>query len=140
MSFLIARLNATDAATVWPKVEPFLAPAIARCRALYTPDDVRDLVTQPGSGGPDAWSLWICCEGDRLLGAWTSSPHYYPRCKVLDLCFAGGREMSRYFEFAGAETEKFARENGFYSLRGGGRRGWGRLGMRFVGWMWERVL
>lgn len=133
--FTILRLSADDAGPAWDKVAPLLYSAIAQSGGLYHPDDVRELVTTPGP-----WSLWILVEGATPLAAWVTRLHAYPRGSALETIFAGGRGMERWYDFALAETEKFARELGCAALRCGGRRGWERHGYRLLGHLFERKL
>lgn len=138
--FWVARLNPSDASTAWPKALPLLEPAIRRGATLYDPDDIKALVTAPEAGTPRGWSLWILAERTQLLGAWTTNVRYYPKTPVLEIAFAGGDGMSRWYDLALSETEKFARECGCDRLRIGGRRGWEKFGYRSVGHLLERLL
>jgi hypothetical protein len=138
MAHWVARLNARDAAALWEKARPLLAPAIARSAGLYTEEDVHDLVTRPDAGTPDGWSLWLLGDDAHVLAAWTTVVRHFPRAKVMETVFAGGAGMVRWYELALEETEKFAREAGCARLRCAGRRGWGRRGYRTLGYLHER--
>jgi hypothetical protein len=139
-AFWVARLNAQDAATVWPKAVCILAPVIAGSSGLFTPDDVRDLVTRPNAGTEWGWALWILAEKDQLLGAWATKVQDYPRGRVVEVVFAGGTQMKRWYALALSETEKFAKEIGCDRLRCGGRRGWSRFGWSQLGYLHERKI
>jgi hypothetical protein len=140
MDFWIARCGAADAAYAWPFVEPMLKPAIDLTSGLYEPGDIRELVTKPGAGTAEGWSLWTISEGFALLGAWTTHVVRYPREKVLFIGFAGGKGLIRYHDYAIGETEKFAREIGCTRMHGGGRRGWTKFGFKEIGVWTEKVL
>lgn len=140
MTFGVARLNAADAAAVWPTVAPMIGLALDRGPGLYELGDVRDMVTQPESGTPFAPSLWVVGDGAGLLGAWTTEVRVLPRTKITIIAFAGGREMPRWYDLALAETEKFARECGCSRLHCEGRKGWAKLGYRPIGYWYERTI
>ncbi len=133
--FVVLRLNAEDAALAWEKVSAFLAPAIAQSDGLYRPEDIHEAVTTPG-----AWNLWLLAEGPEPLAAWITRLHAYKRDLVLEILFAGGIGMERWYGMALGETEKFARELGCSRLRCGGRRGWERNGYCLIGHLFERKL
>lgn len=139
--FWVARCNAADAKAAWPRALPLLAPAIARSSGLFEPDDVLERVTRPASGTQFDWSLWLIGEGDELLGAWTTKIDVYPREKIVETVFGGGRDLARWMSLAIDELEKFAREAGCTRLRCAGRRGFARHGYYAVlGHILERRL
>lgn len=133
--FWVARLSCMDAAIVWPKVAMLLQPAIDASSELWTADEVRDRVTQPGN-----WELWFVAERDTPVGAWVTAPMCFPRHMILEIVFAGGVEMKAWYDLALEETEKYARALGCSRLRGYGRRGWVRFGYRAIGHVFERSL
>lgn len=129
-------LSPSDAAVAWEKLHPFLLPAIAR-NNFYLPEDVRELVT--AEGGP--WTIWVAADDAVPLGCWVTVIKRFPRGKALEVVFAGGREMKRWYAAAADATELFARGNGCFRLRAYGRPGWGRMpGFRTIGQMHERML
>jgi hypothetical protein len=111
--YWVARLNPEDAAQLWDKAEPLLAPAIACSGGLFEPEDVKAL-------------------------AWTTDPQHFPRETVLRVLFCGGVDMADYYEMALGETETFAKQHGIWRLRGGGRAGWTRHGFKKLGSILER--
>jgi hypothetical protein len=118
----------------WEKAAPLLLPAIRQSAGMYEPEDVRDLVTSGRS------QLWLLAEGNSLLAAWVTKLLHYPRGTALEITFAGGNEMARWYDLALSETEKFGRELGCSRLRCGGRRGWEKHGYRLIGHLFERAL
>lgn len=136
MTHTVLRLNAHDAALGWEKAGVLLLPAIARSAGLYDPDDVRALVTDPGSG----WNLWLIADGTKPLGAWTTVPRSFPKGRLLEVTFAGGENMADWYDFALSETDKFAIECGCRGVRIYGRRGWEKFGYRAIGFVLERTL
>lgn len=136
MSLTVLRLSAEHAALGWEKAGHFLLPAIKLTRGLYEPQDVLGYVSHPYSG----WTLWVAHDEKEALGAWTTEIRHYPRCKSLEITFAGGRDMARFYDLGLQALECYARERGCDRLRCYGRRGWGDMGFRTIGYLHERIL
>lgn len=115
-------------AALWAAAEPLLAPALAVAGTHNTADVAAAI--RAGS-----MQLWLV---DGL--ATVTEIVVFPRMRVLNLCFVGGRVFDDAGNFRSSAAallkaiENYARDLGCRRLYGGGRAGWGPA-LRRHGWV-----
>ncbi len=114
----------------WPRVLPFLLPAIER-GGRATPDEVLKWLIRGD------YQLWIC--GD-IKGAMTTAISEYPGSHWLTVVHCGGRDLSSWVSGVNQLTD-FAKARACVGIEGIGRKGWKRMlpGFTERGVLFEKV-
>lgn len=79
-------LNFARTVAEWPAIRPLLAQAVAHGRGEIHVDDILDLVAD------DRMTVSVLREGPKIILAIAAEIIQYPRKKILNLAFAGGRD------------------------------------------------
>lgn len=102
---------------VWPLVADMIDSAFAEADEV-TPDYLPWLIEGNGL-------LWVLSDGERILGAATTSFFEARGGKALRVVAVGGEKGD--WEGALREIEAYAWAEGCYKVKFDGRRGWGRV-------------
>lgn len=105
-------LSFAETVMQWPQLRPLLEQAVASARGEITVDDVLDLVAK------DRMRVSVLRdEADAIELAIATEIITYPRMRVLNIAFAGGRGAKEVVDRHIAELEALAREAGADRLR-----------------------
>ena len=82
--------------------------------------------------------VWVVEEGDEVLAALVTQVRTYPRKRLLEVPFVGGRGLRLWHAQALAALDEYARKCECSSLLGFDRRGWLKFGFRNIGVIMQR--
>lgn len=124
----------------WSEIEPQLQRATARTQGCYEPEDV---LAQICTG---RCTMLFVEHGSALVAVAVAEVRDFPRRRVLDVGFIGGRKgndtgVTEWAPILTAKLEEMARAVGATMLSGCGRIGWARVaGFRIAGGYVTRVV
>lgn len=74
------------------------------------------------------WYLWVAIDAEReFIAAVVTRIADYPRARLYDVPYIGGRDMRRWLAPMMNAIEAHARQSGAIAMQGFGRRGWCRV-------------
>lgn len=103
----------------WCEIEPMLERATLRTQC-YEPID---LLMMAGTGRA---AMWLAMRGDEILAAIVTQVTVFPRRRVMEVLFSGGREMKAWLPLAVAAIDQHAIACGCSHVASSGRPGWKR--------------
>lgn len=117
---------------IWTRVEPFLAPAVARTRGKMTmPHLLGELLD-------GKQLLWVATEDGNTVAAVTTRLAEFPGCRVMMVDWIGGEHMVKWFDIAHPKIVAHAKANDCSRLEAIGRKGWEKVNSRH-GWTADYV-
>jgi hypothetical protein len=110
----------------WPKVEHWVAAALA-CNSIgWEPSDIRIALLRK------SMQLWLALDGDEPVGSAVTCVEDGPRARICQIMLIGGEGLDNWLIFE-EDVCKWARSIGAAALEGPGRRGWERK-VKSRGW------
>jgi hypothetical protein len=103
----------------WNEIAPLLEKATSRT-LCYEPIDLLVMAATGHAG------IWLCMRGEQLDAAIVTQVTVYPRRKVYEVLFGGGRNMKGWLEQAVEAFDRHARELGCSHVASSCRPGWAR--------------
>jgi len=112
----------------WPLIEPLLRRATDRW-SCYEPVDVLQRVML------GQLALWTVVEDTELVAVIVTEARQYPRCRVLEVLFVGGKgnAVQRWYQPVLDALDRQAEAAGCDHIAAFGRRGWQRMGFEITG-------
>ena len=117
----------------WHEVEPLLKRATDRS-ACYEPIDI---LCQAMAG---RLGVWIVERGSVILATVVTEVRVYPRKRILEVPFIGGRGLALWHKPLLATLDDYALKCGCSALLGFDRKGWSKFGFEPIGVVMQRNL
>ena len=117
---------------IMPIVAPMLEPAVARSDGHWA---IWDVAAALASG---SMHLWLALDGDEPVAACTTAVVTYPRARVLQIVFMGGRHLDRMLELL-PFFEDHARVMQCAQVEEWGRPGWQGV-LKAAGWRVGKIV
>lgn len=108
---------------VWDSVLPLIAKPIEMSRGCFLPEDVLALLRF------SQMDLFIAIKGEEVLAAYVVNVRHFPRKRVLETVFAGGKphSMSEWLEPMVSHLDAVGKQTGCAGMMATGRKGWSRI-------------